>query len=540
VDNATDMSRCDGVDSLASIRPPESCKMGAQVRLIETERSISATTPTDNGRRIVVIGGGIAGLCTAVYARRCGYQVDVMEKHDSAGGLATSWRRGAYTFETCLHWLLGSNPHSAMYSQWREVFDIDKLTFVQPEEYVRLETEHGESLSIYSDVNRMESELVHRAPQDAGELHRFASAVRGLARFEMPDPTKDRLTRWLAALRILPQLQLLRHWAGLTLHDYGERFQHPLLRSFFMSGEMSRLSALALVLSLAWMGDHNAGYPIGGSQAVIRLIADRLLGLGGRLRLGTPVQKIFVEHDAAIGVQLTGGETVAADWVISAADGHQTIYELLGGKYTDTSVDHTYQTLPTFPSYLQVSLGVALDLSRQPGFVTRVLDAPLNVDPGTDLTQLSFRFFHFDPTFAPAGSTAVTCFLPTRNVDFWLGLQQRDLARYQAEKHRVAEAVIEVLEKRVPGFRQAIQVVDVSTPATVIRTTGNWKGSMEGWLLTPATGFRPLRRSLPGLQRFLMVGQWVMPGGGLPSGLMTARSALQTVCKRDHVRFALR
>jgi phytoene dehydrogenase-like protein len=83
---------------------------------------------------------------------RCGYQVEVLERHDTAGGLATSWRRGDYTFETCLHWLLGSNPDSAMYSRWREVFDIGKLTFVNPEEFVRLKTEHGECLSIYTDL----------------------------------------------------------------------------------------------------------------------------------------------------------------------------------------------------------------------------------------------------------------------------------------------------------------------------------------------------------------------------------------------------
>jgi len=29
-----------------------------------------------------------------------------------------------------------------------------------------------------------------------------------------------------------------------------------------------------------------------------------------------------------------------------------------------------------------------------------------------------------------------------------------------------------------------------------------------------------------------------MPGGGLPSGLMTARSAIQAVCKQDRVPFA--
>jgi 2-polyprenyl-6-methoxyphenol hydroxylase-like FAD-dependent oxidoreductase len=64
---------------------------------------------TSQSRKIVIIGGGIAGLSAAVYARKCGYEVELLEQHDSPGGLATSWKRGDYTFETCLHWLLGSN-----------------------------------------------------------------------------------------------------------------------------------------------------------------------------------------------------------------------------------------------------------------------------------------------------------------------------------------------------------------------------------------------------------------------------------------------
>ena len=58
-------------------------------------------------RSVVIVGGGIAGLCAAVHARKCGYQADVLEMHDAAGGLATSWQRDGYRFETCLHWLLG-------------------------------------------------------------------------------------------------------------------------------------------------------------------------------------------------------------------------------------------------------------------------------------------------------------------------------------------------------------------------------------------------------------------------------------------------
>ena len=130
---------------------------------------------SSNGKKIVIIGGGIAGLCTAVYALKCGYEVEVLEMHDMAGGLAMSWRRGPYTFETCLHWLVGSNPGGDFHSQWQEIFDIGRLTFINPEEFVRIATESGDSLTIYTNVDRLEEELLRHAPQDAA-----AQGERGL------------------------------------------------------------------------------------------------------------------------------------------------------------------------------------------------------------------------------------------------------------------------------------------------------------------------------------------------------------------------
>jgi phytoene dehydrogenase-like protein len=491
-------------------------------------------------RKIIVIGGGIAGLCTAVYARKCGYEVELLEMHDTAGGLATSWHRGGYVFETCLHWLMGSNPDRPFHQRWREVFDIDRLKFVQLEEFTRIETEHGESLSVYADVDRMEAEFLRRAPEDTAEVRRLASAVRRLTGFELPELPGSGAEAWLGWLRAVPYLPTLRKFSRITSEAYGRRFKNPLLRRFFGDGELAQLSALAVVLSLAWRSRRDAGYPIGGSQAVIRLIEERLRGPGSRIRFQTRVRKILVERDVAIGVELEGGETVSADWVISAADGHATIYEMLGGRYRTADIDRTYATLRPFPSYLQVSLGVAWDLADEPGFFMRVLHEPLRVDPATELGQISFRFFHYDPSFAPPGKTAVTCILLTRNFAFWARLRNEDAPRYQDEKRRVADRVIDVLDRRLPGIRQAIEVSDVSTPASVIRYTGNWQGSMEGWLLTPARGFGPLPSRLPGLSRFLMVGQWVLPGGGLPSGLVTARAAIRAACREDGRRFAPR
>lgn len=488
--------------------------------------------------RIVIIGGGIAGLCAGVYAQASNYQVEVLEQHSAPGGLATSWKRGDYTFETCLHWLVGSSRQGVLNAQWREVFDIDRLNFVYAEEYQRLESDGGQTLSVYANVDRMEAEFLRQSPEDADEIKAFTSAIRRLADFPMQDLMNGPWPRraW-AMLRLAPRLPLLQHWAAISAAAYGKRFQHELLRRFFGDGGAAEMSVLALVFMFAWMNQNNAGYPIGGSKAIIDLIVERFRALGGTLRTGVKVDKIMVENDVATGVHLANGEAVGADWVISAADGHATIYDLLGGKYKDDAIDQFYAKQQVFPSYVQVSLGVGQDLSKEPGFLSRVLSAPLELDPKTALNTAAFRIFHYDPTFAPEGKTAITCFLPTYNFAYWVELHRTDPARYDLEKNRIANAVIAILERRLPGVRERVETIDVSTPASVVRFTGNWKGSMEGFLPTPGSGFAPRRQTLPGLGRLLRVGQWVQPGGGLPTGLMTARAAIQDICRQDGAAF---
>jgi phytoene dehydrogenase-like protein len=43
---------------------------------------------------------------------------------------------------------------------------------------------------------------------------------------------------------------------------------------------------------------------------------------------------------------------------------------------------------------------------------------------------------------------------------------------------------------------------------------------------------KPISKTLPGLDNFYMVGQWVQAGGGLPSGVMTAREVMKRICKQ--------
>ena len=84
-------------------------------------------------------------------------------------------------------------------------------------------------------------------------------------------------------------------------------------------------------------------------------------------------------------------------------------------------------------------------------------------------------------------------------------------------------------------------MVDVSTPITVIRYTGNWQGSQEGLLITTETfGMvmgKGMEKTLPNLDDFYMAGQWVEPGGGVPTVAASGRGVVGMICKNDKKKF---
>ena len=150
---------------------------------------------------------------------------------------------------------------------------------------MRIETESGGHLTIYTDVDRLEAELLRRAPQDAERIQDLTHSIRVLGKFRMLDPSGGLADNWLNMLRDLPVFPLIGKLSKMSGREYGERFSDPLLRSFFASGDIGKMSAVAMVISLAWMHTRNAGYCVGGSQALIRLIEEKIASLGGKIRL---------------------------------------------------------------------------------------------------------------------------------------------------------------------------------------------------------------------------------------------------------------
>ena len=456
-------------------------------------------------------------LCTGVYLRKSGFDVEILEKHKIAGGLATAWKRQGYTFENCVHWLVGSKPGGDLNAMWREVFDIDKLSFHDDEAFQRIEAD-GKTLVIYKDVDRLERELMEKAPADAAAIRDMTGTIRKFSKMRMPGP-EGGLSLIRAAFSMIPMMAAYSRVKKLTMSEYGARFTDPLLRRFFGSG-LNDMSAMAILMSLAWMNNKNAGYPIGGSLALIDLIEENLPGPGR----AHPFQGRGQDDHGRERQGLRGWSSRTG----SASPPTRSFRPPTGTPRSSRCWTESTSApscgppmIPTrcFLSYVQVSLGVADPFAGEPGFVDLALAEPLSDrSDDDDRTTSPSGSSTSIPRSRPAGKTAVVAFLGTYDYTYWENLRASDPDRYAAEKKRLADAVIAVLESRFPAARGKTEVVDVATPATVVRYTGNWKGSMEGWLVTPKTGIKALPDTLPGLKNFVMAGQWVNPGGGLPHG----------------------
>lgn len=490
---------------------------------------------------IVIIGAGVAGLSTGCYAQMNGYSTRIFEMHDEPGGLCTAWQRKGYTVDGCLHWLVGSAPGGGLYDFWRELGVLQGQNVIDMDRFWRIEDAEGRAFDLFCNIDRLEQHMKEIAPEDARFINECTKAMRRLTRLEMPAHKARELYSPFDGLKLmlkmLPFLGDLRKWGRMTMRDFGMRFENPLLRNAWQLIWFPEFSSIFMLVTIALLHKKQAGYIVGGSTRISRAIEKRYLDLGGEISYKSRVTKVLVENDRAVGVKLEDGSEHRADYVISAADGHFTIFDLLEGKYINDKIRGYYDKLQIFPPLIYIGLGVNRSFDDMPQIISGLaigLDKPVTI-AGEQRDWLSVRIHNFDPTLAPAGKRLVTLMIES-NYPYWESLRQ-NLPRYREEKEQIADMVVSLLDRRFPGLAAQVEMRDVATPVTFHRYTGNWQGSFEGWLMTPETAMLDMSKTLPGLERFYMVGQWVQPGGGLPSGAMTGRHVVQVLCKQDKKRF---
>jgi phytoene dehydrogenase-like protein len=492
-----------------------------------------------NSAEIIIIGAGIAGLSAGCYAQMNGYRSRIFEMHHQPGGLCTAWQRQGFVFDGCIQYLFGSGQGQPFYRLWEELGVVPQQHFFHHDELLRVSAPNGKTLIVYSNPDRLEQHLIELSPLDRHLIRDFCAGIRAFTKFDLSmlqqqPKASMRLGDWgRLTKKMLPFLCPLSRWGNLSAIEFARHFQDPFLRraipQMFAWDSIPVMVGMSL---LAYMYTKNAGFPLGGSLQFAEKIADRYLELGGEIHYESQVEKILVEQRRAIGVRLYDNTEYKAERVISACDGHNTMFGLLEPQYVPRQFQRYYDGHLPICSQLQVSLGVNRDLSAAPHWTTHLLDEPM-VIAGEKRSDIGVKHYCFDPSLAPLGKSVVIVMLKT-NYDYWQRIYGRSI--YDAEELQESRILIDVLERFYPGIKSDIEFVDVATPLTYERYTGNWKGSSCGWLLTKKTlplSIKGIPKTLPNLRNFYAIGQWVEPGGSVPVVAMSGRNIIQQICKED-------
>lgn len=490
-------------------------------------------------KKVIVIGGGIAGLSAGVYALRCGFDVTTLESHSIAGGNCTSWKRNGYLFEGGMHWLTGSDKNQPLHKLWRTVGALDDSVQIHcPEPFFEYDYKSsaengalGTPIRLYRDVDKTEKHLIELSPSDAKEIKYLCDNIRKVKNLAMPvtnlrgvKVTKKNRMPFSLLFSALSAVRLMSYFSKISREQYINRFTHEGIRDLLRSCTNDISGVIPIFFSMGIISSGDGGFPEGGSLPFAGRIVKTFNELGGEILYNTRADRVIVENGKATGVK-AGDKQLSADAVIVTADtmAAEALFEIpLKSPWLDEMRAVTKPTMCTL-----VSLGINADLKKYPKSYTFKLKQPIKLAEQT-YEFLSVNNYATDLVYSPAGKTAMTLILDGDTYDFWKKTKKEN--RYGEEKQILADKVIAALTTQIPEIDGQVEVYDVATPLTYERYCGNWKGSWMTEML-PSMKMKTYPAIIKGLSGVYFAGHRMQPPGGLPVALISGRTAVQYLCR---------
>ncbi len=474
-------------------------------------------------KRIAIIGAGIAGLSTGIFAQQKGYNTEIFELHDIPGGECTSWKRGDYTIDGCVYYLIGSKQTSSIIKLWEAVGVFPETVVVNNEIFMSC-LFPDKLVEYFSNFEKLESSLIQNFPEDATIIREIVKYSKVLADYQIPvdrAPKSFRLKDFTLLVSKLPYLLVMNKYSKITVREYLKKIKNHYFRESLSLVVMQDYTVFFLFTLIANLCSGNAGYPIGGSFPLVKKMEKKYLSLGGKIHYSREVEKIIVENNRAVGLKTVDGKEYSSDIIISAADGYSTIFKLLEGKYVSKRLCSIYNNKKKFPTYssVQCTFGINDPLINIPSFSWIKLPESINLG-GLSQNYLSFRNYKYDPTLYPKNKGIITVLLES---DYYFWKTAKDSGIYESLKTDLAEYIKNFIYENFPELFGKIEIWDVATPLTYERYTRAANGSYLSWIMTPHLKPASIINKLPGLKNFYMCGQWTLPPGGLLGAVTSAK-----------------
>jgi 15-cis-phytoene desaturase len=338
--------------------------------------SPSSIKDSDTGqkRKVVVVGGGLAGLSAAKMLLDSGFAVELLEGRDILGGKASSWQDGDGDWiESGLHVFFGA--YDEIFKLMRE---LDIYGNILWKEHALTYTLEGGERFAFRTAN-LPSPL-HLLPAVFGQKYFTLPQTLTLAR-AMPAMVFGSEKYYQAQDHITYADWHLRH--GISAKMLKKMFMPMALALKFLPPE--ELSA-KIVLDVTGIflredGASRMGFLNGSPQdKLIGPLAQAITRAGGHIRTGAKVRALLPKAECALqeldGVRLKNGEIVQGDYYLLALPVHK-LNRIIPREWHDTYA--YFKRLSSFEGVPVMTVQLWLD--RQVTGIDNILFCPDGIIP---------------------------------------------------------------------------------------------------------------------------------------------------------------
>jgi all-trans-retinol 13,14-reductase len=474
----------------------------------------------------VVIGSGMGGLTSAaLLARLHGKRVLVLERHYRAGGFTHTFARpGGYHWDVGLHYV-GDVERPGMQRDVLEAITGGALAWTKMADPFERLVFPGFEFGIHSGEENFASDLAAAFPAEEKAIRRYFRDVRRAASWLAVPGSRGvapKPVHWAIAAALLPRRSL----AQSTTREYLDlHFRDPRLKAvlgarwgdYGLPPAESSFAAHALITSHYLGGGY---YPVGSSARIAEAAKKVIEAAGGEIRVRAEVERVLVRGGRAAGVRMKSGEEILAPLVVSNAGARNTYLRLLPDE-VHLPFRRELEGIPPGKGTLTLYLGLSespasLGVRGENFWIHDDLDqdgmwSRRNQVLRGEVPHLYLSFPSMKDPAARAHTAEIITAVDGEAFARWQGTDwMKRGAEYEAQKQRIAEALLATVERRLPGFGRLVAHRELSSPLSTLHFTAHPGGEIYGIPCTP--------------ERLRM--KWLGPRTPLPGLFLTGADAM--------------
>ncbi len=311
--------------------------------------------------KVVIIGSGFAGLSSACYLAKEGFDVTILEKNKIPGGRARKFEANGFTFDMGPSWYWMPDVFENFFNDFgKKVSDYYDLVRLDPSYSIHFGKD--EIMEVPAKLNDLKEMFESYEKGSSINLEKFLKEAEykyevgmnefvhkpGLSLLEFAD---------LRVFKSVFKLQMLTSMSAYVRKLFKNEKLIQLLEFpvLFLGATPENTPAMYSLMNYADLA-LGTWYPKGGMHKIIEGMVDLAKELGVKFELNTTVENLEVDKNLIKTIKTSKGDFIA-DTIIGAADYHHVEQELLNKKDQDYS-DKYWDKRTMAPSSLLFYLGV--------------------------------------------------------------------------------------------------------------------------------------------------------------------------------------